>query len=72
VLQSGRLTSNAGEARISGGMMLADQQVDARITLLPSVSHPPEVSIRLSGPLDRTSGAPELAGLARWMAELVH
>ncbi len=72
VLDAGSLTGIAGEARVSGGMNLASQMLDVWIALLPALPSPPEVAIHLTGPLDTPNRAPELAGLARWMAALAH
>jgi hypothetical protein len=71
VLDSGSLTGIAGEAHVSGGMNLATRALDVRIALQPALPTPPEVAIRLSGPIDRPNRTLELDGLARWMAELV-
>jgi hypothetical protein len=70
-LDSGSLTGVAGEAHVSGGMNLATRALDFRIALQPALPTPPEVAIRLTGPIDRPNRTLELAGLARWMAELV-
>jgi hypothetical protein len=72
VLDSGSLTGIAGEARISGGMNLASQTLDVWIALLPALPSPPEVAVHLTGPFAKPNRAPELAGLARWMAALAH
>ena len=69
-LDRGLLTGIAGEVRFTGGMRLASQALDARITLLPALPNPPEIVIRVTGTLDRPTRTPELANLTRWMAEL--
>jgi hypothetical protein len=69
-LDRGLLTGIAGEARFTGGMNLATQALDMRIALQPALANPPEIVIRVTGPLDQPSRTPELANLARWMAEL--
>ncbi len=71
VFESGNLTGIAGEAHVSGGMNLATQALDVTIALQPSLPSPPEIAIHLGGSIDRPSATPELAGLARWMAELI-
>ena len=71
VLDSGSLTGIAGEAHVSGGMNLATRALDVRIALQPALPTPPEVAIRLTGPIDRPNRTLELDGLARWVAELV-
>jgi len=72
VFDTGNLTGVAGEAHISGGMHLASQALDVWIALQPALPNPPEVAIHLTGPVDQPHRAPELAGLARWMAALAH
>jgi len=71
-LDAATLTGIAGKAHISGGMNLATQVLDVRIGLKPALPTPPEVTLHLVGRIDRPSRTDELAGLARWMAELVH
>ena len=70
VLEPGILTGIAGEAHVSGGMNLTNQALDVTIALQPSLPSPPEIAIHLTGSTDRPTVTPELAGLARWMAEL--
>ena len=69
-LNRGLLSSVAGEARFTGGMNLATQALDVRIALQPAMPNPPDIAIRVTGPLDRPTRTPELANLARWVAEL--
>jgi AsmA-like C-terminal region len=69
-LDAGLMTGIAGEARFTGGMNLATKALDVRIALQPALPNPPEILIRVTGPYDRPNRAPELANLARWMAEL--
>jgi hypothetical protein len=71
VLESGNLTGIAGEAHVSGGMNLTNHALDFTIALQPSLPSPPAIAIHLTGSIDRPSATPELAGLARWMAELI-
>jgi uncharacterized protein involved in outer membrane biogenesis len=72
VLNAASLTGAAGEANLAGRLNLASQMVDARITLRPALPKAPEIALRLSGPFDQPRRTPELAGLARWMAEATH
>jgi hypothetical protein len=51
-------------------MNLTNQALDVTIALQPSLPSPPEIAIHLTGSTDRPTVTPELAGLARWMAEL--
>jgi hypothetical protein len=69
-LDEGLLTGIAGEARIAGGMPLSTRALDVKITLQPALPNPPEIVIRVTGPLGSPERTPELANLARWMAEL--
>jgi uncharacterized protein involved in outer membrane biogenesis len=71
-LNTGLMTGIAGEARFTGGMNLATQALDVRIALQPALPNPPEIVIRVTGSFDHPNRAPELANLARWMAELAH
>ncbi len=70
-LDAGLLRGIAGEARFTGGMNLATQALDLRIALQPALPNPPEIAIRLTGPLDRPDRTPELANLSRYVAERV-
>jgi uncharacterized protein involved in outer membrane biogenesis len=70
-IDRGVLTSTDGEAHVSGNMNLMNQTLDAEITLRPALPSPPEVTLHLTGPAVQPNRTPELAGLARWMAELV-
>jgi hypothetical protein len=72
VVDTGNLTGGAGAARLSGGMNLRTRVLEATIALRPAMPSAPEVTIHLSGPIDRPERASELAGLARWLAELPH
>jgi hypothetical protein len=72
VLDTANLAGSAGEAHVSGRMNLASQALDIWIALQPALPNPPEVAIHLTGPIDQPVRAPELAGLARWMAALAH
>jgi len=52
---------------------LPTQVMDLRIVLRPSASRPvPDIAIRLTGPLYHPQRTPELAGLARFVAERAH
>jgi uncharacterized protein involved in outer membrane biogenesis len=66
VLQAGRLSGPAGEATASGVLDLPDASADIRIVLRPALADPPEIGLRLTGPLDAPRRTPELAGIARW------
>jgi uncharacterized protein involved in outer membrane biogenesis len=70
-LDGAQLIGAAGQARFTGGFDLANQTLDVSMVLQPSVPNPPAITLRLSGPIDRPQRTPELAGFARWLAELV-
>jgi uncharacterized protein involved in outer membrane biogenesis len=73
MLETARLKSGSGEANASGDVNLPTRMMDLRIVLRPTSSRPtPDVAIRLSGPLDHPQRTPELAGLARFIAERAH
>jgi hypothetical protein len=71
-LDTGLLSAIAGEARFTGGASIASQSLDLRIAFQPALPDPPEIAIRLTGPLDRLHRTLDLANLARRMAELAH
>ena len=70
-LDAARLHGVAGDAVLSGGVNLATQMLDLRIALRPSLPNPPEIAIRLTGPVDHPVRTPELANFARFVAERV-
>ena len=73
LLETARMKSASGEANASGDVNLPTQMMDLRIVLRPSASRPvPDIAIRLTGPLDHPQRTPELAGLARFVAERAH
>jgi uncharacterized protein involved in outer membrane biogenesis len=71
-LETARLHGSAGDADLTGGMHLATQGINLRIALRPALPHPPEIALRLSGPFDHPDRTPELANLARFLAERAH
>jgi uncharacterized protein involved in outer membrane biogenesis len=58
----------SGGASIAGTLDLLDGVLDGRLTLRPGAGLP-EVSARLTGPATSPTRTPELAGVARWLAE---
>jgi uncharacterized protein involved in outer membrane biogenesis len=64
-----KLSSSAGDADFSGAIGLADGTLDVRIAVHPAMRDAPEIAERLTGPLTNPRRTPELAGLARWLAE---
>jgi hypothetical protein len=72
VIDSANMTGAAGQAHGSGRMSLAAGTIDARIEVEPALPDPPQVTLRLAGPIDHPNRTTELSDLARWMAALVH
>jgi uncharacterized protein involved in outer membrane biogenesis len=73
MLETANLRGSAGEASAAGDVNLPTQMMDLRIVLRPSSPRPaPDIAIRLTGPLDHPQRTPELAGLARFVAERTH
>ena len=58
----------SGTAGLSGTLDLLGDALDARLALRPS-EELPELLVRLTGPAAQPVRTPELAGLARWLAE---
>ena len=69
LLPDGHLVGAQGEAALTGSIDLAGASADLRLVLRPAAPAPPDIAVRLTGPLDRLVHTPELAGLARWLAE---
>ncbi len=73
LLETARMKGGSGEANASGDVNLPTQMMDLRIVLRPNASRPvPDIALRLTGPLDHPQRTPELAGLARFVAERAH
>lgn len=66
------LSGGTGRVRLGGSFDIAGQLFDARLLVVPTVADGgagPELGLRLSGGATGVTGSPELAGLARWLAE---
>jgi hypothetical protein len=72
VIDTARLRAGAGAADVTGSVNLPSGTLDLRIALHPALPNPPEIAIRLAGPIDHPNRTPELAGLARFVAERAH
>ena len=72
VLTKARMRSSAGDGMISGDLNLPTRSLDLLLTLRPALANAPGISVRLAGPLDQLKQTPELASLARYVAERVH
>lgn len=63
------MTSLAGSGRLAGSVDLLGGTLDARLSLQPLAEGAPVLDVRLIGPALNPVRTPELAGLARWLAE---
>jgi len=75
-LQSGALTlaraamaGPAGTATATGTVDLTRAVLALRLALVPTVPEPPEIGLRVTGPVDDAERVPELAEAVRWRAE---
>jgi AsmA-like C-terminal region/AsmA family len=68
-LDQTRLTAPSGTMLVTGTVDLTTAAADLRLALRPAVPVPPEIGLRLSGPIGALRRTPELADLARWRAE---
>ncbi|MBV8402019.1 MAG: hypothetical protein JOZ17_25350, partial [Acetobacteraceae bacterium] len=62
------LTSDAGEVAFDGSVSLPESSMELRAALRPSVPDPPEIGLRLTGPIASPRRIPELAAAAVWLA----
>lgn len=72
LLDAANMRGDAGEAEASGDISFPGQSLDLRFVLQPAMDSPPRITVRLSGPLDHPQRTPELASVARFVAEHVH
>jgi hypothetical protein len=68
VLTRATLASPGGRAEATGGIDLTRALLALRLALHPAVPDPPELGLRLSGPLDAPVRIPELAPAVPWRA----
>ncbi len=70
-LTLGRATLQAPAGRIAfaGSVTLPGPALDLRADLWPAIPDPPDIGVRLTGPLGSPRATPDLAGLARWLAD---
>ncbi len=64
-----RLATTAGAASLGGSVDLLGNSIDLRLTLQPAAAGAPALGERLTGPPGAPVRTPELAGLARWLAD---
>jgi hypothetical protein len=62
------LRAASGTMGMTGSIDLAGATGDLRLALRPAVPDPPEIGLRLNGPLDAMRRIPELAAVVRWRA----
>jgi hypothetical protein len=68
-IPNAELHAAAGEATLSGTIDVAAGSADLRLLDRPAIADPPEIGLRLNGPLDALLRTPELARLAQWRVE---
>jgi hypothetical protein len=66
VLRATRLVAPSGEAVVTGSINLPAASADLRLAIRPAIPDPPEIGLRLTGPLDALRRTPELADVTRW------
>ena len=59
----------AGAVTVTGNLDLPDDAIDVHLALRPALDGTPLVGLRLIGPMAAPSRTPELAELARWLAD---
>ncbi len=64
-----KLATTAGEASLGGSIDLLGNSIDLRLTLQPAAAGAPALDERLTGSPGAPVRTPELAGLARWLAD---
>jgi len=65
------LGAGSGMAKLTGNIDLPDNSGDLLLSLRPAVPDPPEIGLRLGGPLDAMRRIPDLLDLTRWRAQHV-
>ena len=67
-LGQGSVALRTGSIAASGNLDLPDDAIDAHLALQPALDRAPLLGLRLIGPVAALSHSPELADLARWLA----
>ena len=65
-IQSAHLVAPSGDATASGTVDLPGESADLRLVIRPAMPDPPEIGLRLTGPIDALQRTPELAGVTTW------
>ena len=68
-LGQGEMTMPAGSITITGNLDLPGDAIDAHLALRAALETAPAIGVRLIGPVATPSHTPELADLARWLAD---
>jgi hypothetical protein len=63
------LNAGSGTASLTGDIDLPYNSGDLRLSLRPAVPDPPEIVLRLDGPLEAMRRIPDLLDLTRWRTE---
>jgi uncharacterized protein involved in outer membrane biogenesis len=63
-----RMAAASGSASLTGAIDLPGASADLRLAIRPAVPDPPEIGLRLTGPLEQLARTPELADATRWRA----
>lgn len=66
---TGTLAGEAGKGTVRGNADLRTGALDLQFSLTPAVPSAPSLGLRLTGPATAPARTPELAALARWLAE---
>ena len=69
MLRRAQASGPAGRIEVAGTVELARRLLDVRMGLVPAVEDPPEIGLRITGPVDRAQRVPELAAAVRWRTE---
>ncbi len=65
---SATFNGSAGSVDLSGLVDLVGRSEELRLAFIPAVAMPPNLSLRLSGPVETPTRIPDLADAARWRA----
>lgn len=68
-IDSSELVTRAGTGTLSGLLDLAGHTMEMRLAVKPAVDTPPEVAVRLSGPIKHVRRTIEISDALRWRAE---
>ncbi len=66
-LHDSGLQGSTGTVDLAGSVGLGAATLDLHAALHPALANPPEIGLRLTGPLAAPHRAPELAGFLRWV-----